>query len=128
MQYVNNSYLLSEETSEIINLAMEVHRTLGRGFSEIVYKDAMEHEMKARLIDYEREKEFPVKYKDITLPHKFYADFMVFDSVIIEVKAKKAIADEHYAQTINYLAASKCKVGLILNFGESSLIYKRVIL
>ncbi|MEO8771697.1 MAG: GxxExxY protein [Ferruginibacter sp.] len=112
----------------MIGLAMEVHKTLGKGFSEIVYKDAMEHEMKMRFIEYTREKAFSVKYKDIVLAYKFFADFIVFDSVIIEVKAKKAIVEEHYAQTINYLAASKCKVGLILNFGESSLIYKRVIL
>lgn len=107
---------------------MEVHKTLGRGFSEIVYKDALEYEMKIRSIEFEREKEFLINYKKIILPHKFYADFVVFNAVIIEVKAKKGLADEHYAQAINYLAASKCKVGLLLNFGETSLIYKRVIL
>ena len=128
MQYVNNSYLLSLETSEIIGLAMEVHKTLGKGFSEIVYKDALEYEMKMNAITYTREKEFLVSYKEIILPHRFYADFVVFDSVVLEIKAKKDIVEAHYAQTINYLAASKCKVGLILNFGEPSLIYKRVIL
>lgn len=128
MQYVNNSYLLSVETSEIIGLAMEVHKTLGKGFSEIVYKDALEYEMKMNAITYTREKEYLVSYKEIILPHRFYADFVVFDSVVLEVKAKKDIVEAHYAQTINYLAASTCKVGLILHFGEPSLIYKRVIL
>ena len=124
MNYQNDNYLLSV----IIGIAMEVHRTLGRGFSEIVYKDAMEYEMNEKHIEYKREKEFLIKYKKVILPHKFFADFVVFDAVILEIKAQKGIVEEHYAQTINYLAASKCKVGLILNFGEASLIFKRVIL
>ncbi|CAN5852105.1 hypothetical protein BH11BAC4_BH11BAC4_19610 [soil metagenome] len=128
MNYLNDKYLLSAETSVIIGIAMEVHKTLGRGFSEIVYKDAMEYELNEKKLAYEREKEFTIKYKKIILPHKFYADFVVSDAVILEIKAQKAIVDEHYAQTINYLAASNCSVGLIINFGESSLIFKRVIL
>ena len=128
MNYQNDNYLLSAETSVIIGIAMEVHRTLGRGFSEIVYKDAMGYEMNEKHIEYKREKEFLIKYKKVILPHKFFADFVVFDAVILEIKAQKGIVEEHYAQTINYLAASKCKVGLILNFGEASLIFKRVIL
>jgi len=128
MNHYNGNYILSKETSTIIGIAMEIHRTLGRGFSEIVYKDAMEYEMKEKLVFYEREKEYTVIYKGITLPHKFYADFVAFNAVILEVKAQKGIVDEHYAQTINYLAVSKCRVGLILNFGETALIVKRVIL
>ncbi len=128
MNYQNDNYILSNETSILIGVAMEIHKTLGRGFSEIVYKDAMEYELGKRGIIYEREKEYAIRYKEITLPHKFYADFIVFDAVILEIKAKKGIAEEHYTQTINYLAASKCKVGLIMNFGECSLIFKRVIL
>lgn len=128
MQYQDNNYILSKETSIIIGIGMDVHRTLGHGFSEIVYKDASEYEFENKRIDYKREKEYCIKYKEITLKHMFYADFVVFNSVILEIKAKKAIAEEHYTQTINYLAVSKCKVGLIFNFGESSLIYKRIIL
>ena len=109
MNYQNDNYLLSAETSVIIGIAMEVHRTLGRGFSEIVYKDAMEYEMNEKHIEYKREKEFLIKYKKVILPHKFFADFVVFDAVILEIKAQKGIVEEHYAQTINYLAASKCK-------------------
>jgi len=106
---------------------MEVHRCLGRGFSEIVYKDAMEYEIDKRNIYYKREKEYLIKYKEIILAHKFYADFVVFDSIILEIKAQKGIAEEQYAQVINYLVASKCQVGLILNFGESSLIFRRIV-
>jgi len=122
------TYPLSDETFKIIGLAMEIHRILGRGFSEVVYKDAMEYELSHRGIDFEREKEFVVKYKNVFLPHKFYADFLVFNSVIVEIKAQKGIVEDHYGQTINYLAASKCQIGLILNFGEPSLVSKRVIL
>jgi GxxExxY protein len=121
-------FLLQQETRKIIGTAMEIHRILGRGLLEIVYKDALEYEFKNRNIFYEREKEYTVKYKDIILSHKFYADFVAFDSIIIEIKAQKGIIDEHYAQTLNYLAISKCKVGLILNFGESSLQFKRLVL
>ncbi|MEO6489254.1 MAG: GxxExxY protein [Ferruginibacter sp.] len=128
MEYQNNHYLLSAETSKIIGLGMEVHRNLGRGFSEIVYKDAIEYELLKGSISYEREREYNITYKDIILRHKFYADFVIFNTVILEIKAQRKVDDAHYAQTINYLAASKCKVGLILNFGENSLIYKRVIL
>ncbi len=128
MNFHDDRYILSKETSLIIGYAMEVHNLLGKGFSEIVYKDAMEYEMQANNIKYQREKEYAIRYKQIILSHKFYADFIVFDKVILEIKAKAGIGDEHYAQTINYLAASKCKVGLILNFGEASLSFKRVIL
>jgi GxxExxY protein len=94
---------------------------------EIVYKDAFEYEFRKKNIFYEREKEFIIKYKDVILPHKFYADFVVMGKVILEIKAKEGIADEDYAQTINYLKCSGCKVGLILNFGRMKLDIKRVI-
>lgn len=107
---------------------MEIHRILGRGFLEIVYKDALEYEFKIRKIKYEREKEYTIAYKDIVLPHKFFADFVVFDKIIVEVKAQEGVVEEHCSQVINYLAVSKCKIGLIYNFGSPSLEIKRVIL
>jgi GxxExxY protein len=77
---------------------------------------------------YEREKEYKIQYKNIILPHKFYADFVVFDKIIVEIKSKEGgIAEEDYAQTINYLKCSGCKVGLILNFGKMKLEIKRVV-
>ncbi|WP_421942608.1 GxxExxY protein [Pedobacter sp.] len=116
------------ETDLIINAAIEVHKNLGCGFLEIVYKDALCIEFDSRGYFYEREKYYPVYYKDILLPHSFYADFIVFDSVILEIKSKSAIANEDLAQTINYLKCSECKVGLVLNFGKSTLEIRRVIL
>jgi GxxExxY protein len=128
MKYSNEKYPMQQESYNIIGICMEIHRILGRGFLEIVYKDALEYEFKLKHIPYEREKEYVVEYKGKVLPHKFYADFVVFDDVILEVKAQQGVADEHYSQVINYLAVSNCKIGLIANFGENSLQTKRVIL
>ncbi len=121
-------YPLQEETYKIIGIAMEIHSVLGKGFSEIVYKDAFEYEFKKNNIFYEREKEYLVNYKDVILPHKFYADFVVYDKIILEVKSKKGIIEEHYSQVLNYLAISKLEVGLLINFHEKSLDYKRIVL
>ncbi len=107
---------------------MEVHRILGKGLLEIVYKDAIEYEFKTKIIPYEREKKFEVEYKGIILPHYFFSDFVVFDKIILEVKSRKGIVEEHYSWVINYLGISKCPLGLIINFGENSLVTKRVIL
>ena len=107
---------------------MEVHRILGKGLLEIVYKDAIEYEFNSKKIPYEREKKYVVKYKEIILPHYFFSDFVVFDRIILEVKSQKGLVDEHYSWVINYLGISKCPLGLIINFGENSLVTKRVIL
>ncbi|KAB2879666.1 GxxExxY protein [bacterium] len=128
MKYTEDKYPLQEQSYQIIGLCMEVHRTLGKGLLEIVYKDAIEHEFNQNNIPYAREKQFKVEYKGVILPHFFYADFVVFNKIILEVKAQKGIVDEHYAWVINYLAISKCPLGLIVNFGENSLVTKRVIL
>ncbi|MCX2573007.1 GxxExxY protein [Pedobacter sandarakinus] len=116
------------ETDLIINVAIEVHKHLGSGFLEIVYKDALYIELESRGYFFEREKHYPVYYKDVLLPHSFYADFIIFDSVILEIKAKSGIANEDLAQAINYLKCSECKVGLVLNFGKPTLEIRRVIL
>lgn len=104
---------------------MEIHRELGRGFSEIVYKDALEWELNQRNISFQREKVYEVNYKQIVLPHSFVADFVILDNIILEVKAKNGFVEDHLEQTINYLAVSKCPVGLLINFGENSLKFKR---
>lgn len=117
-----------EEVYNIIGICMDVHKQLGKGFLEIVYKDAIEYECRQKQYTYEREKEYLINYKNTILPHKFYADFVLFDKIILEVKSCNGIVDEFMAQTINYLAASKLKVGLIVNFGKDSLDYKRLVL
>jgi len=128
MSYSEKKYPLQNKSYEIIGICMEVHRTLGKGFLEIVYKDAIEYEFVSRNIDYEREKKYEVEYKGIILPHYFFADFVVSNNIILEVKAQKGIVDNHYKWVLNYLAVSKCPLGLIVNFGEDSLVTKRLIL
>src|SRR5205809_6579876 len=97
-------YPLQQETDFILGKAIEIHKTLGAGFLEIVYKDAFEYETQKQNFKYEREKEYLVYYKETILRHRFHADFVVFDKVIVEIKAKeRGIAEEDYAQTLNYL-------------------------
>ncbi len=107
---------------------MEVHNNLGAGFLEVVYKDALEYEFKKANIPFEREKMYEVNYKGIILPHRFYADFIVYEEIILEVKSVTGIADEFIAQAINYLKVSQNQLALIVNFGELKLNYKRIVL
>ena len=120
--------LYKEESYKIIGICFETHNNLGAGFLEIVYKDALEYEFDKAGISFQREVEYEVNYKDVILPHKFYADFVVFDKIILEVKAINGIADEHIAQAINYLKVSSNKLALLVNFGELKLQYKRILL
>jgi GxxExxY protein len=119
---------LKVETYKIIGLAIEVHKTLGSGFLESVYKDALELEFKWANIPYYREKPFKIEYKGTILKRTYVADLIGYDKIVIEIKSQSWVINENYKQTINYLAVSKLKVGLILNFGEESLTFKRVIL
>ncbi|WP_025143334.1 GxxExxY protein [Pedobacter jeongneungensis] len=128
MDIRQSDFPLKNETDLIISTAIEVHNHLGCGFLEVVYKDAFCIELEQREYFYEREKLYQLYYKDILLPHHFYADFIIFDSVILEIKSKSSIASADIAQTLNYLRCSGCKVGLILNFGNQSLDIKRVVL
>ena len=114
-----------QETYKIIGICMEVHRNLGPGLLEIIYKDALEIEFKENNIPFEREKEFAIEYKGKILPHKFYADFVVNEDVILEVKAIKEFSNEHIAQILNYLKLSQSEIGLLVNFQTKSLQYKR---
>jgi GxxExxY protein len=119
--------ILKEESYQLIGICMEIHRELGMGFKEIVYKDALEYEFKSKKIKYVREKEFKIQYKDIILPHRYYADFIIHDSIILEVKASYMIVNNFVTQTINYLKASGLQLGIIANFGEKSFSSKRVV-
>ncbi len=120
--------LYKDESYKLVGILFEVHNNLGKGFSEIVYKDALEYEFKNSFVPFEREKEYSVAYKDSILKHKFYADFVVFDKIILEIKSCKSLNDEHLAQCINYLKVSNNKLAVLVNFNHSSLEYKRIIL
>lgn len=120
--------MFEDKTYAIIGLCMEVHRLLGHGFSEIVYKDALALEANFKNIQIDREKEFKIEYKQTILKHSFFADFVFYNNIIVEVKAiENAINDVCISQTLNYLKASGNKVGLIVNFGRNSLEHKRLI-
>ena len=119
--------ILKEESYKIIGACMEVHRELGFGFKEIIYKDALEIEFKALGIPYQREKLYKIEYKGIILPRRYPADFVIYDSIILEVKAMPMIINNFVLQTRNYLKASGIRLGIIANFGESSFKSKRVV-
>ncbi|MCE1163925.1 MAG: GxxExxY protein [Bacteroidetes bacterium] len=122
----DNDLLFKEESFNIIGICFEVHNILGKGLLESVYKDAMEYEFRKRNVPFEREKLFKIKYKDIYLNHFFYADFVVYDSIILEIKAVASIIDEHIKQTLNYLSVTGLKLGIIINFGDNSVRFKRI--
>ena len=120
--------IAKEKTYQLIGICMDVHKTLGHGFSEIVYKDAIEYELISRNVFFEREKGYLVQYKNIILTHKFYADFVVYGDVILALKAVEGgLCEEFTSRLINYLRVSACKVGLLVNFGRKSLEYKRFV-
>jgi len=119
--------IYKEEAYETVGICMEVHNELGPDLLEIVYKEAIEWELDNRFIHYEREKEFHVYYKKHLLRKKFNADFIVYDKIILEIKARESISNEDIAQTINYLKLSGCQLGLIVNFGRSKLEVKRLV-
>ena len=126
--FIMANLLFNRETYAIIGLCMEIHRILGHGFSEIVYKDALMLEAELNNISTEREREFKIEYKQTILQHSFFADFVFFNEIIVEVKANKdSISDISISQTLNYLKASGCRVGLIINFGRKSLEHQRLI-
>ncbi len=119
--------LHNELTREIIGAAMEVHNTLGRGFLENVYEEALAIELDLRKVHYERQKGIDVFYKGL-LAKQFFCDLLVGGKVLVELKALKTITNVEEAQTLNYMKATGLEIGLLINFGEQSLKYKRLIL
>lgn len=119
--------LYEDETYKIIGAAMEVHKELGAGFLEGVYQEALEKEFNLQNIPYKRETPIPVYYKSELLSKHYIADFICYNKIIVELKALSALTTEHQAQIINYLTATRLELGLIINFGRSSLEHKRII-
>ena len=115
------------KTYKIIGAAMEVHKHLGCGFLEAVYQEALAIEMEMQNLPFEREVEIMIDYKGYELNKYFRADFICFDSIIVELKAIKQLGGVEEAQILNYLKASDLKIGLLLNFGRETLEYKRFV-
>jgi len=105
---------------------MEVHNELGNGFLEPVYQEALEEEFKLQQIPYERDKLLPVMYKGKKLTKEYFADFVCYGNIIVELKAVVNLVKAHKAQVLNYLKAANSDVGLLINFGENSLKWERI--
>lgn len=121
--------LFKDEVYTIVGLCIEVWKNLGYGFSEVVYKDAMDLEFKRNIIPYIREAELLINYKGVYLNHKFKVDFILFDGIIVEVKScEEGINGKATSQTLNYIKASGFRLGLIINFGRNRMEYKRLII
>ncbi|WP_346857764.1 GxxExxY protein [uncultured Draconibacterium sp.] len=127
MDLLKEGIVYKEESYEIIGACMEVHKQLGCGFLEAVYQEALAIEFENRKIPYEQEKRLQIEYKGKILKKEYVADFVCYDKIIIEVKALSKLAPEHLAQTLNYLKITDFDLGLLVNFGKSSLEYKRVV-
>jgi GxxExxY protein len=119
--------IFKDEAYKIIGACMEVHKYLGEGFLEPVYQEALEKEFLMQGIPHVREQKLQINYKGFTLDKFYVADFVCFDSVIVELKALQALTTQHEAQMLNYLKATQLQLGLLVNFGSKSLEYKRLI-
>ena len=113
---------------EILGACFEIHKILGCGFLEAVYQECLEFEFRRRSISYVREKGIDIYYKNLKLQKKYVADFVCYDKIIVEIKALNKLAGEHEAQVLNYLKATNFRLGLLVNFSERSLKFKRLIL
>ena len=120
--------IYKQEAYKIIGCCMEVHSILGKGFNEVVYKDALEIEFQKNNIPFKREVGYKISYKEFILSHNYNADFVVYEKMILEAKAIKELTSGNIKQTLNYLAVAKMRLALLVNFGEDSLRYKRVVL
>ena len=121
------SLLYKQEVYNIVGAAMEVHSVLGKGFLEPVYQEAFSIELSTRKIPFEQEKPVHINYKGIQLKKLYKLDFVCYDKIIIEMKALSALTSEHESQILNYLKATGFRLGLLINFGEDSLVWERYI-
>ena len=128
MVLLENNIIYKDESYKIIGACMEVHNNLGCGFLEAVYQEALEIEFERREIPFVREKLLKILYKGIVLKKEYVSDFICYNKIIIETKAATELKSDHIAQTLNYLKITGYKLGLLVNFGATSLKYKRIVL
>lgn len=110
--------ILENETYAVAGAAIELHRTLGRGFLEKVYQEAMQLELTARSIPFEAKKRLDINYKGQSLSQKYFADLVCYEWIIVEIKALNNLSGKEEAQLINYLKATGPRAGLLFNFGS----------
>ena len=119
--------LYAEESFKINGAIYEVHKTLGPGLLEKVYQEALEKELKFQGIPFEREKSFTITYKGEELEQKYIADFVIYDKIVVELKAVEELLPVHKAQVINYLALTGLKLGLLVNFNTLQVKPERIV-
>ena len=122
---VDEKYKYSDLTGKIIGAAMEVHKTLGNGFQEVIYQRALAIELENQKLSFARELEMQIEYKSREIGTR-RVDFFVENKVMVEIKALIKLEDVHLAQAINYLEAYNLEIGLLINFGAKSLEFKRL--
>jgi GxxExxY protein len=120
------SHKYSDITAKVIGCSMKVHSALGNGFQEVIYQRALEIEMPIIGLNFEREFNMPIYYRNHHIGTR-RVDFLVEKIISVELKAVKALDDVHFAQAINYLEAYNLEIGLLINFGENSLVFKRLV-
>ena len=124
---MDEKIIFKEESYKIIGICMNIHSTLGNDFLEAVYCEVLEKEFVKNNIPYQREVKLDLFFNGEKLDKKYKADFICFDNIILEIKAVSFIHENFTKQTLNYLKATDKKLGLLINFGEKSLKYKRII-
>ena len=124
---INSNYKYSDITEKIIGCAMKVHSYLGNGFPEIIYQKSLAIELEKSKLEFLQEVNYPVYYDNKIVGNR-YADFIIENKILVELKAISEITEHNYAQVLNYLKAYKLEVGLLINFGEKSLRFKRLII
>lgn len=128
MGKIEGDFIYKDECYQIVGCCLEVHKRLGCGFKEAVYQEALEREFIDNDVNFEREKRLKIQYKGSYLKKEYSPDFVCFDKIVLELKAVSELTDIHMCQVFNYLKASKLRIGLLVNFGETSLVFKRFIL
>jgi len=119
--------IYKDESYEIVGACMEIHRELGHGFLEAVYHEALAIEFALRAIPFIPEAALDVTYKNQVLEKQYFADFVCYEKIIVELKAITQFNNDHIGQVLNYLKSTRYKLGILVNFGTSELEYKRIV-
>ena len=119
--------VLKQESYNIIGICLRVYEELGSGFLESVYEKAIEKELRLSGIPFKRQVKLNIKYKGENLDKYFIADFVVYEKIILEIKAVSYLVNQHLSQTLNYLKATGMRLGLVVNFGNAKFQYRRVL-
>ncbi len=126
----NGKHILTfkDECFAIVGACMAVHNELGSAFLEPVYQEALALEFQKRSIPFSKEHRLEIYYKEALLEKKYYADFLCYDQIVVELKACTGLTDQYTAQALNYLSALKLNLALLVNFGTPRLQWKRVVI